>query len=203
MSASVDCHPISKAVRSSEPTFAQEPVGLDQARAQCSLGDNTFHDPLLVNLITAARAQVEQDTGLVAYTGTFTYKMTDWPYGDVFALDDVRPVTSITSIAYLDTDGASQTLATTVYQLETAAVKQFVRLKYSQNWPAIRGDINGITVTFVAGHASVAAIPQRFKQACLLLINHWFENRGVMGSNAELPLAYSALVNALGRRNYP
>lgn len=196
-----ECHPVSRAVRSAEPTV--EPVTVDEARAQCSLGQNTAHDELLSGIIVAARQQVEQDTGLVAYTGTFTEKMTEWPWGDVFELGEVRPVTAITSITYVDGDGTTQTLSTSVYAFESSGVKQFVRLKYGQTWPAIRGDINGITVTFVAGHASRAAIPQRFKQAVLLLVNHWFENRGVVGSGGELPLAYQALINSLGRKTYP
>lgn len=198
-----ECHPISKAVRTTEPTLYQEPVTVDEARVQCDLGGNSAHDDKFKRWIPAARAQVEQDTGLVCFTGTFTMKMTEWPYEDWFAIDELRPVTSITSITYLDGDGTSQTLATTVYAFESSGVKQFVRLKYGQTWPATRGDINGITVTFVAGYATVLDIPQRLKQACLLLITHWFENRGVIGDGGELPMAYSALVNSLGRRTYP
>jgi uncharacterized phiE125 gp8 family phage protein len=202
-----DCLPISKPVRTAEPTLLQEPVTVAEARRQCGIGEGIdYHDPQLQLLITAAREQVENDTGIVCYTGSFTYKMTEWPYGDFFTLADLRPVTSITSIAYLDTDGASQTLATTVYQLETANVKQFVRLKYNQLWPSLRGDINGITVTFVAGYATVLAVPSRVKQAVLFLVNHWFVSRDTVSIGTispEISLTYDALINGLGRRTYP
>lgn len=180
---------------------------MEEARRQCSIAEGiATHDQLLQLLITAARAQVEADTGLVCYTGSFTLKMTDWPADDWFSIDDVRPVTSITSITYLDGSGDTQTLSTDVYAFESSGVKQFVRLKYAQSWPAQRGDINGITVTFVAGYSSVLVIPARIKQACLLLIAHWFENRGIVtvGTIAqELSQSYQALVNSLGRRSYP
>ena len=194
-----ECHPVSAPVRTTEPTLQQEPVSMDEARRQCGIAEGLdAHDAMLQTLIVAARAQVEADTGLVCYTGSFTLKMTDWPADDWFSIDDLRPVTSITSITYVDGDGTTQTLSTSVYAFESSGVKQFVRLKYAQSWPAQRGDINGITVTFVAGYSSVLVIPARIKQACLLLIAHWFENRSAVGTVGDL-----SLVNSLGRRTYP
>lgn len=202
----LDCIPISKPVRTTAPTLEQEPVTVAEARRQCRIADAIdYHDQELRALIAAAREMVENDTGLVCYTGSFTQKFTDWGGGTI-ELADLRPVTSITSIAYLDTDGTSQTLATSVYQLETANVKQFIRLKYNQSWPSLRGDTNGITVTYVAGYASVAAIPLMVKQAVLLLIGHWFEHKGLVtvGTIApELSLSYDAIINRISRRTYP
>lgn len=200
-----DCHPVSAPVRTTEPTNLQEPVTLQEARRQCGLGeDNSAHDELLQRLITAARQQVEQDAGLICYTGSFTLKRTEWPEEEWFDIPELRPVTSITSITYLDGNGDSQTLATTVYAFESSGVKQFVRLKYGQTWPTIRGDINGITITAVAGYSSVANIPARIKQACLLLINHWFENHGIVGpAGPEIAFSYQSLVNSVGRKTYP
>lgn len=200
-----ECHPVVAAMRTTEPTLQQEPVTMAEARRQCSIAEGIdTHDSLLQILVAAARQQVEADTGLVCYTGAFTLKMTDWPADDWFSIDDVRPVTAITSITYLDGSGATQTLSTDVYAFEVSGVKQFVRLKYGQTWPATRGDINGITVTFAAGYATVPAVPARVKQACLLLIAHWFENRSAVGSvGNEIALSYQSLVNSLSRRTYP
>lgn len=198
----LECIPISKPVRTTEPTLLQEPVTVAEARRQCRIADAIdYHDPELRALIVAAREMVENDTGLVCYTGSFTQKFTDWQ-GDVIELADLRPVTSITSIVYLDTDGASQTLATSVYQLETGNVKQFVRLKYNQIWPSLRGDINGITITYVAGYASVAAIPAMLKNAVLLKLHiEWMLKNEQDVSDAEE--AYARCLTRLSRRTYP
>lgn len=200
-----ELQPISKPVRVTEPTIAQEPVTLEEVKHQCGLPVSVaHHDDLLQSLTTAARQQVEHDTGLVCYTGSFSYKLTDWG-SDWFPLPGIRPITSAT-IAYLDSDGTSQALATTVYAVETDAVQPFIRLKYGQSWPAIRGDMNGITITFVAGYATVLAIPRRVKQAVLLLVNHWYENRGVLSVGTispELGMSYNALIEGLARRTYP
>lgn len=201
--------PITKPVRTAEPTLQQEPVTLAEARRQCGVGEwIDYHDETFKTLIPAARAMVENDTGIVCYTGSFTQKWTEWG-SDVIELADLRPITSITSIAYLDTDGASQTLATTVYQLETGNVKQFIRLKYNQSWPSLRGDINGITITYVAGYASVQAIPPMVKQAVLLaILVAWNEANGEVNSQGiqsvdATRLAYERVVNILSRRTYP
>ena len=198
-----DCIPISKPVRTTAPTLQQEPVTVAEARKQCRIADSiTYHDEELAALIQSAREMVENDTGIVCYTGSHTYQMTEWPDGDLFELPDTRPVTSITSITYLDTDGTSQTLATTVYQLQTGAVKQFVRLKYGQSWPALRGDIHGITVTFVAGYATVLAVPPMVKLAVLLKLHcEWLLKNELDATTQEE--GYARVVNRLSRRTYP
>lgn len=200
---SVACYPVSRAIRTTEPTTAQEPVTLAEAKKQCEIpSDVSYHDEHIQRLISAARQQVEHDTGLVCYTGTYTWKLTDFPCGEYFELPDVRPVTSITSITYVDTAGATQTLATSVYALEEKAVKPFVYLKYGQSWPTVRGDINGVTVTLVAGYATVLTVPQRVKQAVLLqlhiqwLLTHEQDAKGQQDG-------YERLVAALMRSSYP
>lgn len=199
----IDCIPISKPVRVAAPTLLQEPVTVAEARRQCRIGDAIdYHDQELASLIVAAREMVENDTGIVCYTGSFTYAMSEWPDADFFDLPDMRPITSITSIAYIDTGGTSQTLATSVYQLETGNVKQFVRLKYSQNWPALRGDINGITVTLVAGYATVLAVPLMVKQAVRLKLHcQWMLANELDATKQEE--GYERVINRLGRRTYP
>lgn len=202
----IDSLPISEPVRVTAPTFAQEPITLQEARRQCSLPESDgYHDQLLQSLIVAAREQVEQDTSLVCYTGSFTYKLTEWPDGDFFTIP-LRPVTSITSIAYLDANGDSQVWASSNYTLKTGAVKQFVHLTHNAIFPVIRGDYYGITVTFVAGYATVAAIPQRIKQAILLLVGHWFLHRETVLTGTiskEIEFSYSALIGGLMRSSYP
>jgi uncharacterized phiE125 gp8 family phage protein len=37
--------------------------------------------------------------------------------------------------------------------------------------------VTGVTITYVAGYADVAHVPQSIKQAMLLLLATWYENR--------------------------
>ena len=199
--------PVQQAIRTTEPTTLQEPVTLAEAKKQCEVPpDVSYHDEHIQLLITAARQQVEHDTGLVCYTGAFTWKFTDFPCSDYFELPGVRPVTAITSITYVDTAGATQTWSSSNYALETGAVKPYVRLAYGQSWPTTRGDINGVTVTLVAGYSSVLTVPARVKQAVLFLVNHWFVSRDTVSigtSSPEISMTYDALIHGLMRSSYP
>lgn len=199
--------PTSRPIRTTEPTAAQEPITLDEAKKQCEIAAEVdYHDDYLRRLITAAREQVENDTGLVCYTGSFTWKQTQFPCGEVWELPDVRPVTAITSITYVDTAGATQTWGSGNYTLHTGAVTQFIGLAYGASWPTVRGDLNGITVTLVAGYASAAAVPQRVKQACLYLVNHWFVSRDTVSIGTispDIAMTYDSLIAGLRRASYP
>lgn len=201
------CYPITRPIRTTAPTLTQEPVTLAEARKQCEIGDSiSDHDPHLSLLIRTAREQVENDTGIVCYTGEHTFKMTDWGDGELIELRSIRPVTAIGSITYVDGSGIVTTWGSSNYQLETSTVVPVIRLAYASTWPALRGDINGITITLTAGYATVLAIPGMVKLACLLLINHWFENRGIVSLGTispEISMTYNALINRLSRSTYP
>lgn len=190
---------ITKPVRSADPTF--EPLTLEEAKKQIGVGDIDVHDAMLNDLIKEAREQVEHDTGLVCGTGTFTYKFTDWPCGDYFELP-LRPVTSITSIVYVDSGGTSTTWTSTNYSLETSTVQPIVRLTHGNFFPSLRGDINGITVTLVAGYATRTAIPIRLKQACLLRLQmQW--NLHLEMPTSDLMAGYDRMLASLQRSTYP
>jgi uncharacterized phiE125 gp8 family phage protein len=197
----LDCLPISKPTRSAVPTF--EPVTLQEAKKQCELADAVDHHDLLIDsLIQLAREQVEHDTGIVACTGSFVYRMTNWPNGEWFSLPDVRPITAVSSITYVDTSGNTSTFSSGDYSLDTNGVKQFVKLGHSKTWPSLRGDINGITVTFSAGYATRNDIPQLFKQAVLFVVARDFANREGMHAK-PFQDGYDRIVRLLGRSTYP
>lgn len=196
-----DCQPISRPTRSAVPTF--EPITLAEAKKQVEVAEsNDSHDQQLLSLIAHARETVEHDTGIVCCTGTFTHRITDWPDSDWFTLPDTRPVTAITSITYVDSAGATQTFSSGDYSLDTNAVKPFVKLGYGETWPSLRGDINGITVTYVAGYASQKDVPQRVKEACLLLVSREFENRDGVHTKSFVD-GYERIINQLMRSSYP
>lgn len=188
--------PTSRPARSAVPTF--EPVTLEEARKQCDL-NVTHHDAELQRLIVAAREQVENDTGIIACTGTYTYRMTEWPCENLFTIPDARPITAVGSITYVDATGATATFSSSNYSLDTNGVKQFIKLAYGASWPTLRGDLNGITVTFTAGYATQALVPLSYKQAVLLLIAMNFENRTGVGDW----MGYERQIAMLNRSSYP
>jgi uncharacterized phiE125 gp8 family phage protein len=54
-----------------------------------------------------------------------------------------------------------------------------------------------IQVTYVAGYGAAASVPQKYKQAMLLLIGHWYENREtvIVGTiSGPIALAVDSLI---------
>lgn len=147
-----------------------EPVTWDEADAQLRLDGDTSEQYLVEDLIQSARAHVEAYCG--ARFATQTVAMKCDCFADLTRLPEA-PVASITSIAYVDPDGAGQTLSTDVYELRADGLEAAIVLKYNQSWPSIQAG-SRITVTAVVGFATV---PADVKHALKLLVGHWFENR--------------------------
>lgn len=135
-----------------------EPVALADVKLHLRV-DATAENDLIAGLNTSARDYVESFTRRAIPRQTWDYKLGAFPAGDEFYLPKA-PCISVTSITYLDTDGASQTLATTVYDtdLPTGPMARAGRiyLKYNQVWPQTRDIPNAVTVRFVAGYAGTA-----------------------------------------------
>jgi uncharacterized phiE125 gp8 family phage protein len=131
------------------PPYA-EPVDLKAVQAQCKVSEDDFKAEL-ASMISVATAEIEGRTDRQLVCATFDYFLDAFPAEIILPRS---PLVSVTSITYQDTAGTSQTLATTVYQVDTDAIPPVIRLKYQQSWPATYDQANCITVRFVAGHAA-------------------------------------------------
>ena len=195
--------PAVKPKRTTAPTFEQEPVTIAEAKRQCRVADeNSYDDGLFRDLIIGAREQVERDASVACYTGEHTIKKTYWSdLGTSWFELNLRPITAITSITYVATDGTSTTWGTDNYSLDTYGVVPFVKLGYGLTWPSLRGDINGITVTCTAGYATVATIPQRIKQAVLLHV-HYHYLLSIGDQDQQMWQTYEMLAEDIARKHY-
>lgn len=167
---------------------ASEPITVDEVKAQSRI-ESTDEDTYLAVLIAAARAHVESMCGIAVITQTRVVKCDGF---DDFDRLPIGPVASIASITYVDTDGNTQTLATSVYELRSDGLSASIVLKSGQSWPTIQTG-SRITVTAVCG---TAAAPAEIKQAMLLMTAHWYMNREAVAQDnlAPLPLAVDALL---------
>lgn len=84
------------------------------------------------------------------------------------------PIQSITSVAYVDTDGDSQTLDSSLYQFDKGG-----RLMpaYGQSWPSTRSQLDAVTITYVAGETHAGNVYPDIKLAMLLWIGSCDLNR--------------------------
>ncbi len=136
--------------------------------------DTNDEDTLLSSLIIAAKRYVEEVTRRQLLTSTKIL------YLDSFS-SEIRlskpPAQSVTSIQYIDIDGDTQTVDSSVYEIDTSVEPATINLAYGQSWPSVRGDKNCITVTFVAGYGTKDDVPEMIKTAIKLIVGGWYEHR--------------------------
>lgn len=177
-----------------------EPVSLAEAKAHLRV-DIADDDALITALITAARSHIEQIARpkLAMITQTWEYIADEWPTEDTLELRPY-PLQSVTSIKYTDVDAVEATYSSSYYLVDTYSTPGRLRLKSTASWPTTKlRELNGVVVRFVAGYGAAAgAVPVQLRQAILLLVGHWYENRepvlttGMMASS--LPFAVDALL---------
>jgi len=154
---------------------AEEPVTLAQARAHLQ-EPPTSQDAQILAMAFAAREHAETFTGRALVTQTWELLLDRFPSGREIELP-FPPLQSVTSVKYIDPDGAEQTFASSNYHVDAAATPGRLRLKSTASWPAIAEQPNAVTVRFVAGYGGMAAVPFTIKAAILLVVGHLFAHR--------------------------
>lgn len=135
--------------------------------------DYTDDDIELDDLIVEARQWAESELGRVLITQTVTEKFVS--LGDTLELR-WPPVQSVTSVAYIDTNGDSQNLSTSIYELGHHLGIGRVRLKYSQVWPATRDQDDAVTVTYKTGYGDAATdVPRAIRNAMILYCQYRYD----------------------------
>lgn len=177
-----------------------EPITLQQAKKQIEIGaSDTNHDDHIELLIQTAREQWEHDTDSCVITQTLSVVTDDFDH-DIYL--PKRPIQSIEWIKYYDAGNTLQTLATSIYSLD--APFGAVRLKYNELWPVSIDRWDAVEIRYVAGYSDATQVPAIAKQAMLLLIGKYFENRDMMANDTMYTdAAYENLVRRFMRASYP
>lgn len=141
--------------RYSRTASSTEPVAIGDVRWQLRI-DHENDDSDLTDMISEARLDCETklgDRSLINATCIDRF--------DGFDDDELElhwgPVSAISSIAYVDTSGDTQTLSTDIYELGQRYGIGIVRLKHNQTWPSTRGHEDVVTVTYTAGYGTAAS----------------------------------------------
>lgn len=156
--------------------------------------DHTDDDTLIAAYVSAAAGHIDGPQG---WLDRAVFPQTLELRQNVFGSDPIRlpygPATAITSIKYVDPDGAEQTLASDQYVLTNAGA---VELAYSASWPNLRGDAEGVRIRYAAGYAT---LPPAILQAVLLMVGdlYAFRETAQVGSVAgRIPMS-AAVENLL------
>jgi uncharacterized phiE125 gp8 family phage protein len=179
---------------------SNEPVAIGEAKTQTRLA-HCADDKFLGALITAARKKVEEQSSRQLVTATWELQLDRFPCedGGIIYLEK-PPIQSVSSIKYIDPDGDEQTLDASAYQVDAVSEPGRVKPAYGQSWPSIRCEMNAVKVRFVAGYGAPSAVSGLAKQAILMLVAHYSENREatLVGTSInEVPLGFNDLLSLL------
>lgn len=177
---------------------AVEPLTTAEAKLHLRI-DHDDEDSYIDGLITTARLYCEDVSQRALITRTYTARLDRWP-GSVIELP-YPPLLAVTSIKYTDIDGNESTYSSANYLVDAHREPGRIALKNGVSWPSVTlQEINGVEIVWTAGYGAAGSdVPERYRQAMLLLIGHYYENREAImvaqGANmATLPLALDALL---------
>lgn len=183
-------------IRSLTVNTASSVALLTTAEAKTHLKvDVSADDTLIDNLITAATQSCEIFTNRYFTDTVVTQYSDNWNgINNLYK----SPVSSITHIKYYDSDDSLQTWASSEYILDSSYQPARIALAVDKSFPSLSDRINAVEVKYTVGYGSSASdVPQAIRQAVLLCVGNWYQNRQsvVTGTIAsELPLSSQYLL---------
>lgn len=174
---------------------ATAPVSLSEAKLHLRV-DGSDEDSLITGLIDAATAHFDGQgvLGRAMVTQSWAQWVDQTPG---WVRLTVGPFQSLTSVEYYDADNALQTATLADFEVRLDGDFVIVKPKKDYVWPNAYIRQDAIKITYVAGFGDAATdVPQSIRQAILLTIGHWYENREavVEGNYKSLPMAVEALI---------
>jgi len=174
---------------------AEEPVSLAEAKTHLRIDPDMDEDDAYIEaLISAAREYAEGRQRRSIARKTYELTLEAFESRTVLPLP---PAVSVESMKVKNRDGSETTIASTDYSLLSDDFRAFVQSRPGFSYAAPLYEVYPVSIRYVAGY-DAASVPIKTKQAILLIVGHWYENREevVVGRNASrIPLAADALLS--------
>lgn len=151
------------------------PVELNDYKAHRRVLTNS-EDEILNLYLSAATDWAEQFTRRALITQTWEVRTKEFPHQAAHP-EMVLPrgkLQSVTSVKYLDLSDVEQTLASSVYEVDTTSDPGRVLLGYDQDWPDVLDYPDAVRVRYVCGYGDTpATVPIAVRQAIMLAASHF------------------------------
>lgn len=160
------------------------PIPLDVLRTRLRV-EVESDDVDLAALCVAAGELIERETGLALASGSRSQKIRRFTR----FIPRVQPVTAFTSVTYVDSAGATQTLPASDWWVDESEPVWAVEFDTT----VVPKENTLITVNFTAGYT---VIPQPLQQCIVALVGSWYNNPEALqvAQLAEVPLAYKYII---------
>ncbi len=166
---------------------AAEPVTLADAKAHLRVTDSV-EDAIVSRLIVAARQAAEAATSRAFVTQSFRLTRDRFPKAARAVFLPRPPLRSIAAIRLYDAAGDATLWDSACYRVETFHTPGRLVLADSAVWPLPGRAQSGIEIDFEAGYGAAADVPAPIRQAILMLLAHYFENREQMALSQSFAL---------------
>ena len=149
------------------------PVSLAAAKAHLKVDDKS-EDKLIEEFIAAAVRRIELETALALVSQKWKFYRDCWPSGAILQIP-ITPVQSIDGIK-VRTSAGKLLVDEKFYEVDTASSQARIRALSGFLYPAPR--LNAVEISLTAGFGDAGEnVPAPLRQAVLMLVAHWFENR--------------------------
>ena len=187
-----------------------EPVTLAEAKSHMRV-THTDEDELITAWITAGRAECEKRCNRTFINQVYQLTMDRFPTCEIIL--PRPPIVSASTVTYIDTDGASQTISSGNYILDATSEPGRITPIPTYSWPSTQDRMTAVTVTYTAGYgASVSSWKTSgtnkylgayylVRSAICLMVEHFRRNRGEsearIDSGSATDLAVDGLLSSL------
>ncbi len=174
---------------------AAEPVSVSEAKLHLRVDQSTDDTPIGV-MIVSARKYWEKILNRTFVNTTLVYTLDAFPVGTRDFIRPPRaPLGSVTSIAYVDINGSSQTWASSNYTVSTDLEPGRIGLAFNASWPTTQDVMDAVTITYVAGYGAAASnLDEDIISLVLLSVGDLYEHRS---EQSEIRLEDNAAARAL------
>lgn len=166
-------------------------VTIDEVKRQCSIDESdASNDTLLNALIPVAQSYCESRAGRTLTPTKWLGRFDDWEYVQnrpmeipnaplLYHATDYPIVIVLDSGQYVDPLAIA---ADTLSMPGTVTVSE---------WPTGVTNTGRASITWWAGHQTLAEIPTEIRHAGVMLVAHYFENREATSELASIPVPYA------------
>lgn len=166
------------------------PVSLEELKRHLRIEDDE-QNHLLVDLLTAAVAVVELDTGRQIMPATFRLDLPRWKKP---LLLPKAPVASITTVRYYSPDDTLEADISGNFLEELAAIPPSIAPAPGYALPALSRRADAVQVAFVAGYTTAALVPEALKIAVRMLAGYLFRAPWGAEDDSQRPMGYEGLI---------
>lgn len=169
-----------------------EPVDLAEASLFIRY-DQSLQNSVITALITAARLDVEAWTNRTMIDTGYDFFINDL-FDEIFI--PTSTIIAVSAITYQDLEDATQTLSSTLFKVDNKSVSNKVFRDPLETYPEVLVQPLAVKISFTAGFANVAAVPENLKTVIKMRVAELFEHREANTTAARHP--NDAMISLMG-----